>query len=584
MATSVFYNGITIGNVLTREFDQTVIRDDSGTDKLFSRFRVTVEGVANANILAAAVQNLGIVGSGLAGTIPGAVVQAARQRLAEDRGLFIYYQDGQEILKSNPELDADNGPKVSNLRITHTSQATVKIQFTIECALVDCQTGKPPQDVINNRWSSTDDYGDDFRCTRTWRGKLRLGTAKLPPHGFRGVVVPPLQRGWRRSRMNFHGEANSLELGYEVVDQQLMGDSPPWPAAKMSITHTEGFTITGAKGFSNFSIHLDGCPGVDRKDMIAWGISIMLAKVGSPQNGVRQFFRQVAVTEHNGDSVSSVEITAQLEKLSIAESPGAIQNPIAAVGAAGIGNMGGSLKELNLSGYDHGASINPGPYGNATLAGLFACYLQSPCEYSNHPIMTGASAPSPGDVSEPSGNEQGTQVTYTPGPIPPGLDTVAYSQNQQDGMYTHAVVTSQYVVDDGRLALPIAKGGGRFGDGGDSICMVRTNPRVAKRIVMAEYERIGAPPALWNLDDFEDSAGIMNYFQRCTPSFQPPQKMGDGSVLYAVDATYEFNLSRAPKPGETYQTGALPWDTSYADENGYKATNFIDPRDTKGLG
>jgi len=85
MATSVSYNGIVLGNVFTREFEQTIQRDDSGTDKWFSRFRVTVEAVANADILTAATTNLGIVGAGVAGTIPGQVVQTARTRLAEDR-------------------------------------------------------------------------------------------------------------------------------------------------------------------------------------------------------------------------------------------------------------------------------------------------------------------------------------------------------------------------------------------------------------------------------------------------------------------------------------------------------------------
>lgn len=586
MATAVSYQGVVLSNVLTRDFDQTIVRDDSNTDKWFSRFRVTVEGLANASILTAAVVNLGITGAGVAGTVPGRVFRTAGTRLAEDRGEFIYYEDGIEVLKSNPSLDADNGPKVSNLKITHVSSATVKVQFTIECCLVDCQIDNPPFNVIGNRWSSADDYDDSFRCTRTWRGKLRMGSSKFSPHSFRPLVVPPLQYGWRRSRMHFIGEANSLELGYEVTDQQLMGDAPPWPAAKMQIAHSEGFAITGAKGFSNFSIHLEGLPGVDRKQMIGWGISIMIAKMFGQSGNVTRFFRQVVVTEHNGDSVSAVDISAQLEKLASADSVGLVTNPIRAIGAAGIERMGGSLRELGLSNYDAGLTINLGSSGNATLAGMFGAYLQTPCS-SQHGMFSEGTTPVPQDGDYGRDNQQDTQVSYTDGPVPPAMD-IPYSQDQQEAMYIHAVINSRYDVYDGRVFCPIAKGGGQgsgaFADGKETIAAVRIHPRTAKRIISLEMERLGKAPWLWKLADFTDSNGIKNFFQRCVPNFRPPQVLGDGSILHAVDADYYFVLDRAPNDGESYQAGSFPWDTSNANQNVYAAGNFIEASGEKGLG
>lgn len=582
MATSVFYNGITLGNVLTREFDQTIVRDPSHTDKWYSTFRITVEAVANASILAAAVQNLGVVGSGVVGTIPGEVVKTARQLLAEDRGTFIYYQDGIEILKSDPTLDADNGPKVSNLRITHTSQATVRVNFTIECALVDCQNGRPPTEVVGNRWSSTDDYGEDFRCTRTWRGLLRLGTMAASPHHFRGLVVPPLQAGWRRSHMNFIGETNGLELGYEITDQQLMGDAAPWPAAKMSLSHTEGFTVIGCKGFVNFSLRLEGIPGADRSQMIAWGLSLMVAKLSVNPVNTRQIVKQLAVTEHNGDSSNSVEIMAQLERLPFADSAGAVGGVQAAFGAMAFTQLGGSLQALNLSNYDVTQSVYPGLSGNATMAGLFAAYLQGPCGYQAHNINTGAVTPTLQDADIDRDTQSGTQATYTQAPIPDSLRVNSYSQSTLDGIYLHAKINSSYDIDDGRVFLPIAKGGGRFGDGGASLVPVRLNPQTARRIIHVEYERIGQPPEIWKLDDFIDSNGIANYFDGCKPEFQPPQTLGDGSILYAVDATYRFALSRAPRDGERYSAGSLPWDTTATTDNGYSTANFIPGGDPKG--
>ena len=45
--------------------------------------------------------------------------------------------------------------------------------------------------------------------------------------------------------MHFQGEANSLELGYEVIDQEMVGQAPPDPATKMRCTHSEHFEESG---------------------------------------------------------------------------------------------------------------------------------------------------------------------------------------------------------------------------------------------------------------------------------------------------------------------------------------------------
>ena len=45
MATDVYYNGVWLRNCLTRQFDQAVEYDESGTDRLFTRVTITVEAI-----------------------------------------------------------------------------------------------------------------------------------------------------------------------------------------------------------------------------------------------------------------------------------------------------------------------------------------------------------------------------------------------------------------------------------------------------------------------------------------------------------------------------------------------------------
>ena len=50
MATDVYYNGVWLRNCLTRQFEQTVEYDESGTDRLFTRVNIVVEAIVAENL------------------------------------------------------------------------------------------------------------------------------------------------------------------------------------------------------------------------------------------------------------------------------------------------------------------------------------------------------------------------------------------------------------------------------------------------------------------------------------------------------------------------------------------------------
>lgn len=571
MSFDLRYNGILLKSVLTREFIQAPRNDASGTDAMFQDFTVGVETVVSLAALTAAIQNLGISGAGVGGGSSGQVLQSARLKLMEHRGLLQYYQDGQLVLESDANRDCDNGPHVIDCRITKFSPATLKIIFTIRCSLVDCTNN--PTAVISNRWSCADDVDANLVTTRTWRGRLRVSNIVNNPHAFRNMVVPVLNLGWKRQRMSFLAETNGLELAYEIEDRQLLGDAPPPFVVSMNGMHTEALNMGGQTGKANISVRLDGSPGADRFYMLERCAQIIHAKAAIG-NGSTGFFREFAMTEYFGEGINSVEARAVIERWNQGNSQ---------VGSIATLTIGKRLIDLNLPDYLPGAVYNDGPYGSASLTGLFICRLQSPC-VNDHAMPQIANEQQEGTYSTSGADQTPDTVQFSTGSIPSDWGTIPYSYDHQQAIYSHCKIESHYFGNDGRVFCPIAKGGGTFGDGAATIAPVRIHPRTAKRVIRCEMERIGDWPKIWKPSDFADSTSIVHYIGKFDFNFRPPEFIGDGRAMFGADANYVFGLSRPPKDSESYQVGSQPWDTTNASGNQYPAAAFIEQGDGKALG
>ncbi len=580
MSFDLTYNGIKLANVLTREFQQEPVHDASGTDTIYQKFRIGVEAIVSADSLAAGLTNLGLVsdGSAVGGGTTGQVLQSARTKLMEERGSLVYYQNGAAVVSASPSNDCNNGPKPISLHTTRLSEKTFKIVYVIECGIVDCT--QFPSQILNNRWSCADDIDEDFVTTRRWQGRLRLSSIHLNAQAYRGLVVPVLQVGWKRVSMNFLADPTGLELAYEIVDRQIHGDSAPFPATKMSGVHTESLDQSGATGTANITVNLTGPPGADRRVLLTRCGQILNAKVAI-QSLNEGWITSLSFSEYFGDGVNSVSGTVIARRKMTEGQTGQIT--AAAMGAMSLKTIGAPMRELNLELYADGGSYLTGPYPTTTT-GLFICYLQTPCVDVHGMPQASDGTPNISGLQESSGGGSNyPSISANQGSIPDSFAKAPnYSAEHSSAIYTHSAIESHYIIDEGRVFLPIAKPGGSLADGQDTATAVRLYPRTAKRIIRAEFERIGAPPELWKLADFSDGNGIKHYLLGFTPNFRPPETTGDGRTIYIVDAEYVFGLSRPPAEGEKYSSGSLPWDTSSAGDNKYLLGN--DPAQSKGLG
>lgn len=547
MSYELQYYGVRFLGIKTVQFEQANKRDDSDTDVIFSRFTVGISTVINTAVFAAANQRVGVIGD-IAGASAAAICKNLQAKF-EDRQEFKLIQDGVIVLESDWRKDANNGPKVQKADFKPMGSNSIVVNVVIEVAINPCV--RYPSAVINNRWQVVDDIDENWRTTRTWRGKLRVSNAVHNPQAFRGLVIPQLSDGFQRLKMHFTGELNALELGYEIVDRQLLGDAPPGIALNMNGTHTETLSRDGASSVGEVYVRLDGQPGTDKQVLIEQCMRIINAKVQADKfavNSNKWIWQELIITDYFGPSVCAVDARARVQR-SVA--PNDTSSPSLKLGNMLLETLG---RPLDLGGnYSRFKMLPPEAYPCTTI-GLFACHLQTPCNDDHAMPQAAAQIDSESSVGE-AVTEQ-TSVTYDPEGTPIEINSPGYSQDHATAMYMHCNVEWIVDVDEGTIQLPL--GDLQPADDATS-AVVRLSAPTAKLLMNVAAERIGVWPKVPDRRRFTDAAGIRYIPLRYKPILRPIEYQGDGSKLHTIDIAAEFAMSRAPGPNE-FVVPSLPWD------------------------
>ena len=81
------------------------------------------------------------------------------------------------------------------------------------------------------RWWFVDDIdGRTWYTRRVIRGRLELLDREVNPHLIRRLVLPPIQRGFRRESIGLAESEDGMSMDFEIVDQELYA-APPWPVS-----------------------------------------------------------------------------------------------------------------------------------------------------------------------------------------------------------------------------------------------------------------------------------------------------------------------------------------------------------------
>lgn len=536
--TTLVYNGVTIKNALTKSFQQEAVFDDSQTDVLYHRFQISVVGYIH---LHADVDSPAKITGPTGEQSPIATQhQDIRTRLMQNRGVFTYSIGNVQLLGASVGIDVNNGPRPLKLEIVHIGgRGLLRVAYTIEVCKIECPGGSenPAANnggVVNNRWSMWEEFDQNWFALRTVRGKLRVDRVDLNPHAFRGWVVPPLQRGFKRERMAFNTHPNGLELEYEIMDRQVWAAAPA-PATSWTASHVEG-TNDGVASFGSVAIRVEGPPKCDKKDLLQIAAQICEWRLQIKNGGGVFLIEGVEIIDALHES--SIEMRVRIRHM----------EPIQSYFGT-IGNLMGrpvSSDEFNGEAYDQFASRSPTAADLTSPTGLFICYLQQPCS-PEHSIQQVTDAPPDDEYGGDEGNGE-TEIIETTGPL--GNYVPSWSEEHAQAIYTYYTLENHYVNDGLRVQLPVAK----FSNGGEALqktsATVRLGIGATQRLIVIDAERAGDWPKVPPAADFEDSTGVNRLLNHRFINRAPRLATDGRTMIYAIKAAYLYAMDRPPTAQE----------------------------------
>jgi hypothetical protein len=586
MSTDIFYNGVELHNVYLEDFIQTPIRDPSDTDQLFSEFAISAEAVVNLDSYNASVAGSWVHGAGLPGGVAAASSHEAfnliKMRLTNDRAPFSMTMEGVEMLAADSASDAQNGPKVTSLKMSHMSASMVRIKWSIKITLPACPDGGSNTDwpVISNRWSVIDDVDDSLRTSRTWQGTLVL--AHLPtirtPHLFRHLCVPPLVKGWKRKTMRFTGEPHGLVLGYVVNDAQLMCESAPYPAKTYRIIHKKRWNALSMKQNEVVNVDLTGPIGVDRKLLVSRAFQILTARgrVALMDDFGKRLIRDFDIAESFSEDDCAVSGSITIEHMANDLTSGVM-------GVADVKPLGDILTlpqpedENDPAFYDPKKSWwNGAPWGTGMglVVSTLAAQWQTPCT-AGHGMIQGSET-IPDQPATPTSSQEPTEVTYQLD-APPDMQPPEINEDAIAHFYNHARVESQLDTDFGWVGLPLAT----QPEEGAAVIGVQLHAPTTIRTVRIASERIGAAPKRLKAKQFTDSQGVVHWPLGRRLIAQAKEQLPDGKELHSLTMEYRYQLDREYTDEQPIPVGVLPWDTQTPADTRLSADDLIEPDDNE---
>lgn len=510
------------------------------------------------------------------------------------------------------KLDLNNGPVCTSFVVTRvTGNETFEVEATFEIHLVECdQYGNVPNNnsgILNNRWSCQSSYDSLMRETRTYTGELILASANLNAQQCRWVVVPPLIQMFRRENLNLTASEDGLKLGWSCTDVEI-SQSAPYPARRWDVQH-KLYGRDAMMGISSIRVQLWGDSNVNKADLIEAGLYACTAKMfGVTPNNIGvvrqgfdadywgQFFVEDLEFEDPSTDENSIIISMRVRRTPQG------QNAILVAAADLAQSFGKPFKSSDLQNtayardnrqnydraYTFGAFTGDTPeYQSpaASIIGIFATYLQTPCNDYHATYQKGQN---PSNLSlvdnRPAMNLNGLPFSSNPIPYqgtivasnaPVTVPNPFVSASHKKNAYIQWQIDNVYKTRTTRIQMPIANmvpGPNTYVNPGysPSSAVVQVAGFQTIRIVRVRAMRIGKEPEFPSPDDVTkfppfpapNSAGntpIIQTFITRKLRIGTPRVSPFGQTVYYAEAEYRFGLSRSPNPGEQLALGNDKW-------------------------
>ncbi len=606
--TIIQYGSVTLNRCTTRRIEQRPVWDTAGVGLKCWRFFVIVTGYLNG-FPSGLSQYSSPAHPGAAGTHV-----ATRWRLAPRQtfqmavgcttnavgsGSTILYartMDGvsQSSLSSGglTGYDVNDGPRCLQFDVTQVAGNNVfRVEAAFEIHRVQCEDSDAANanttGVLAHRWACSDSIDVNLRTVRTYHGILEIATSTWSPHWFRGLVVPPVQDGMRREHMDFIATEDGKKLQYTITDIDV-AIAAPFPAKTWAVNHTVASLNGDApKVTEQIAVTLTGDHDVDKTQLITLGLYIIQAKLtdkppqpgNAPANPGGIFFNDMTITDVTGD-LNVVTLSAscwrQARQVTLpAPAPGDPQKVIGLLSRFGAFQLldNSDMPEFSKP-YDPNKSFadpREGYQGPVSLAGIFRCYLQTPCD-THHGINDSTKLNQIPDNNTTPATAPVATITAVVAPSIPEQFPSYYSASHNYAMYTHYEMESKFVTRALRVACPIALSPytGLGVDVRDGTSIAKIGPSQARRIVNIVAERVGQWPEFPDAETMDKGiattpnsvlAPIRQVLLSAKTLAKTIVRSINGENLYCARFRAMLALNRAPTPTENLKVGVNKWQT-----------------------
>lgn len=286
---ALYYNGISFVDVNTQTHITGPVKDQSGSDQLYTRITVKARTILNTQLLPATILDQG--------KDAGALLARVRHYLTQPRCPMFYDLSSppvggvQAFSKANAIIylpdgrDDANGPwpDPDAISVTYTTPQTLEIVWACTVHLMDCDnqsllSGR--REPISIRWE------DSISWDETWKATFRrVGTCIITSKGrytidwFRRYRINlNVCAGFRRTEAKYLVSKDGLRCDFTFTDVQLRF-APPMPAVKMKITQSETAPTQDGMRKGAVSVDLVGLQNANVVDLANWALIIMKARV-----------------------------------------------------------------------------------------------------------------------------------------------------------------------------------------------------------------------------------------------------------------------------------------------------------------
>lgn len=516
----------------------------------------------------------------------------------DERGddLLIRYLDGYhesdgdtgKLVRGNV-VDVNNGPIPLNVQITQVfGGRAFRVSFEIEihrhlCLTQEDVETKPSPEVvdednietnpfvISNTWSTEETCDEKFCRTKVVEGTLRVRDRRYWAHGFRSLCLPGLLPGYRRMSQRFASDPTNLVLKYRIEDKQAEA-APPWPCTDWVMSHVDSAKNEYGMITRQLSITLTGMPRATKANLIGMALRILDSRFAGAADGFTEaedfktmrpvpFTREGLVITHATDK-PIVELMCDI-RMHVA-------------GAGGFEDaVEASTQPLSIAGYNPDTWPAARPFDADSPAGIFGCYLQSPCnQWHGMPEAQRLDLDyyetdneHPTQPTVPSEYWEETDYEYYASP-----ETIVDSKdvNRTDHVaypYTHVEIDSRYTNSHGNMVLPysvlrdVNAGSEELDPSYVSLAVIQVHAGVQHRIISVNCTRHGRPPELPEpVATLVDINGItQTLVGKSEIVIDVPQSSQDQSHrVFSVQSKFTYALARPMGNFETFMSANNP--------------------------